>query len=210
MRFFKTPALVRYLLPQYTWRQPVHEKIIYLTFDDGPIPDVTEFVLQQLAEYRAKATFFCVGENIYRYPEIARQVADQGHRLANHTYNHLRGWETKTEAYVQNIALCQNQLDLVQPVSQALKLFRPPHGRIRKDQFNKIKFHYQVIMWDVLTYDFDCTLSPKDCLHHSIKQTVAGSVVVLHDSVKARRNMEYVLPRFLHHFTNLGYRFESL
>lgn len=209
MRFFKTPALFRFLFPQYVWRKPVKEKVIYLTFDDGPVPEITEFVLKQLAMYQVRATFFCVGENLGRYPEIAQQIVKQGHRLANHTFNHLRGWETDTDTYLQNIALCQQQLDKFQP-HQTPKLFRPPHGRIRRGQFQKIKSEYHVIMWEVLTYDFDATLSPEVCLQQTIKQTTAGSVVVLHDSVKARRNMEYVLPRFLSHFANLGYRFESL
>ncbi len=208
MRFYKTPALVRTIFPQYTWRLPPTHPTIYLTFDDGPIPEVTEFVLAQLAYYQARATFFCVGENIHHYPAIARQVAAAGHRLGNHTYNHLRGWNTPTAEYTRNINLCQHQIERLQP--EPGKLFRPPHGQIRRAQYQEIKADYQVIMWDVLTYDFDAALSPDICLQQAIKHTGAGSVVVFHDSLKARRNVQYVLPRFLDYFANLGYGFATL
>ncbi|QNF34656.1 polysaccharide deacetylase family protein [Adhaeribacter swui] len=209
MRIFKTPALLRFLYPEYVWQQPNTKKIIYLTFDDGPIPVVTEFVLNQLANFQAKATFFCVGENIGRYPDIARQVVQQGHQLANHTHNHLRGWATPTEDYVQNIQKCQEQISQIQP-ENGVKLFRPPYGRIKKKQFLKIKSSYRVIMWDILTYDFDVNLAPEQILQKILKKTTAGSVVVFHDSVKAFPNLQYVLPRFLHYFTGLGYSFKLL
>ncbi len=209
MRIFKTPALLRYLFPDYVWRKPGAQKIIYLTFDDGPIPVVTEFVLNQLAAYQAKATFFCVGENLSRYPKIARQVVQQGHCLANHTHNHLRGWAISTDAYVQNIQQCQEQIDQIQPTT-GVKFFRPPYGRIKNKQFFKIKSSYRVIMWDILTYDFDINLAPEKILQEAIKETTAGSVVVFHDSVKAFPNLQYVLPRFLHYFAGLGYSFNLL
>ncbi|PSR55672.1 polysaccharide deacetylase family protein [Adhaeribacter arboris] len=209
MRIFRTPALLRYLFPEYIWRKTISGKNIYLTFDDGPVPEVTEFVLQQLSVYQAKATFFCVGENISRYPEIARNIVEQGHYLANHTYNHLRGWATETNTYVQNIALCQDQIEKYQPKREP-SLFRPPYGRIRRKQFNEIKSAYRVIMWDILTYDFDNTLSPEVGLQRILKQTTAGSVVVFHDSVKAFPNLQYLLPRFLRYFAGLGYSFNTL
>lgn len=209
MRFFKTSGLVRTIFPEYTWRGPAANQQIYLTFDDGPVPEVTEMVLAQLAQYQAQATFFCVGENIFRYPHLARQVAAGGHRLANHTYNHLRGWDTPTDTYTHNIACCQQQLDLIQPPT-APKLFRPPHGRLTRAQYQKIKNEYRVIMWDVLTYDFDAALLPEVCLKQALKHTAAGSVVVFHDSVKASRHVQYVLPRFLEYFASQGYRFATL
>lgn len=209
MRIFKTPALLRFLFPDYIWRKPNIEKIVYLTFDDGPIPVVTEFVLNQLALYQAKATFFSVGENLSRYPDIARQIVRRGHLLGNHTHNHLRGWATPTETYVQNIALCQEQIDQYQ-LNAGTKLFRPPYGRIKKEQFLKIKSAYRVIMWEILTYDFDVTLSPEVILQQVLNKTKAGSVVVFHDSVKAFPHLQYVLPRFLQYFAGLGYRFNVL
>ncbi|MDQ4142060.1 MAG: polysaccharide deacetylase family protein [Bacteroidota bacterium] len=209
MRIIKTPGLLRYLFPEYIWRKAGQDKIIYLTFDDGPIPEVTEFVLQQLAIYQAKATFFCVGENISRYPDIAQNIVAQGHYLANHTYNHLRGWATDTNTYVQNIALCQRQIEKWQP-KREIELFRPPYGRIRRKQFKEIKSAYRVIMWDILTYDYDVTLSPEISIQRILKQTTAGSVVLFHDSVKAFPNLQYLLPRFLRYFSDLGYSFNSL
>ncbi|RDC63329.1 polysaccharide deacetylase family protein [Adhaeribacter pallidiroseus] len=209
MRIFKTPALLRYLFPDYTWRKPNTEKNIYLTFDDGPIPVVTEFVLKQLADFQAKAIFFCVGENISRFPEIAQLIVRQGHYLGNHTHNHLRGWATPTETYVQNIALCQEQIDQIQE-NTSVKLFRPPYGRIKQKQFLKIKSTYRVIMWDILTYDFDITLAPEKILQQALKKTTSGSVVVFHDSVKAFPNLQYVLPRYLHYFAEQGYSFKVL
>ncbi|QMU31358.1 polysaccharide deacetylase family protein [Adhaeribacter radiodurans] len=209
MRIFKTPALLRYLFPEYVWRKTSKEKCIYLTFDDGPVPEVTEFVLQQLAIYQAKATFFCVGENISRYPDITRSIVEQGHFLGNHTYNHLRGWATETDTYVQNIALCQQQIEKYQP-KQATNLFRPPYGRIGRKQFREIKSAYRVIMWEILTYDFDNTLPAEVGLQRILKQTTAGSVVVFHDSVKAFPNLQYLLPRFLRYFAGIGYSFNTL
>ena len=209
MRIFKTPGLLRYLFPDYVWRKTNTEKIIYLTFDDGPVPKVTEFVLNQLSAYKAKACFFCVGENVSRYPDIARQIVQQGHYLGNHTHNHLRGWATSTETYVQNIALCQQQIDQIQADS-GIKLFRPPYGRIRQKQYLKIKSTYRVIMWDILTYDFDITLAPETILQQTVKKTTSGSVVVFHDSVKAFPNLQYVLPRYLQYFAGQGYSFKVL
>ncbi|PIQ22054.1 MAG: polysaccharide deacetylase family protein [Cytophagales bacterium CG18_big_fil_WC_8_21_14_2_50_42_9] len=209
MRFFKTPRLVSGLLPGLTWRQPGAGKTIYLTFDDGPIPDVTEFVLEELNQYQAQATFFCVGENLFRNPNIALKVVAAGHRLGNHTYNHLRGWKTPDQTYLQNTAKCQNELEKFYPEASP-KLFRPPHGRCTLQQYRQLKVNYKLIMWDVLTYDFDAHLSPEKCLQKSILNTRPGSIVVFHDSLKARRNMQYVLPRYLTHFSGLGFEFKSL
>jgi peptidoglycan-N-acetylglucosamine deacetylase len=209
MRFFRTPRLLQYLLPGFTWRGPNREQVIYLTFDDGPIPEVTDFVLETLAQYQAKATFFCVGDNIRKHPDIARRVAGAGHRLGNHTFNHLKGWQTALPDYLHNVALCEAALHPLVNGEQP-KLFRPPHGHLRHDQFRRLKELYQVVMWDVVTYDFDARLAEEACLAKAILYTGPGSIVVFHDSLKARRNLCYVLPRFLAHFAGLGYRFETL
>lgn len=209
MRFFKTPQLVQTLLPGFTWRKPKAAKNIYLTFDDGPIPGITEFVLAELAKHKAKATFFCVGDNIRKHPEIAFNVAAAGHCLGNHTHHHLSGWQTPTTAYQFNVAQCETELARITSQNQT-KLFRPPYGRLTPKQYFKLKPHYQIIMWEVLTYDFDAKLSAEACLKQAIKNTEAGSIVVFHDSLKASRNLQFVLPRYLAYFANQGYCFKAL
>jgi peptidoglycan-N-acetylglucosamine deacetylase len=209
MRFFRAHPLVQRLLPSFTWRGPERGKTIYLTFDDGPIPDITEFVLAALAPYGAKATFFCVGDNIRKHPGIARQVFQAGHRLGNHTQNHLKGWQTSLADYLHNVALCEQALQPFAVAGQA-RLFRPPHGRMARDQFRQLSQQYQVVMWEVLTYDFDTRLPAEVCLAKAIRNTRPGSVVVFHDSLKASRNLQYVLPRYLAHFAGQGYQFETL
>ncbi|HEY4650928.1 MAG TPA: polysaccharide deacetylase family protein, partial [Pontibacter sp.] len=203
-RLYKTPYLMKKLLPGYTWHRNVAGKKLYLTFDDGPIPEVTPWVLEQLAKYKAKATFFCVGDNLAKHPTIAQQVAAGGHKLANHTYNHLKGWQTPLEAYLQNVQQCQQALETIVPVNSGHKLlFRPPYGRITSAQAKALRPTYELIMWDVLTNDYDATLTPKECLRQSIAKTQSGSIIVFHDSLKAERNMTYALPLFMEHFTGL-------
>lgn len=209
IRLYKTPYLLKKLMPGYTWHRSGQDKKLYLTFDDGPIPEVTPLVLEQLAEYGAKATFFCVGENLVKHPEVAQQALAQGHLLANHTHNHLKGWRTSFGQYLQNTAQCQGVLEQLQP-NQGTKLFRPPYGRISKAQAAALREEYELIMWDMLTNDYDTTLSPEKCLQMAIKYTQSGSIIVFHDSLKAKRNMMYALPRFLEHFSRLGYTFETL
>lgn len=209
IRFYKTPYLLRKLLPGYTWQREAGEKKLYLTFDDGPIPEVTPWVLEQLAIYKAKATFFCVGDNLVKHPEVARLALAQGHVLGNHTFHHLKGWQTSSAEYVENTALCQAELDALQPNHKA-RLFRPPYGRISTAQAAALRQSYELIMWDMLTNDYDATLSPEKCLENAIRHTQSGSIIVFHDSLKAQRNMQYALPRFLGHFSRLGYAFETL
>lgn len=200
----KSPSLLKRLYPHFIWHIPTQEKVIYLTFDDGPIPDVTEWVLEQLEQYKAKATFFCIGDNVQKHPAIFEKLSHQGHGIGNHTFNHLKGWNTEDEVYWQNIEQCQTVL------SVSTHLFRPPYGRIKRSQALPLLKQYQVVMWDVLTGDFEKYLSPERCLQKTLQHTRAGSIVVLHDSLKAWQNMSYILPRILTHFSALGYRFEAL
>lgn len=197
-------------MPGYTWRKEGQDKKLYLTFDDGPIPEVTPWVLEQLTRYNAKATFFAVGDNVARHRDVAEQIIVQGHRLANHTYHHLKGWNTPLESYLHNVQLCQQELEKVAPALQQKKLFRPPYGRITSRQAAGLREDYELIMWDVLTNDYDNSLSPERCLQQTISCTQSGSILVFHDSLKAKRNMMYALPRFLDHFTARGYTFEIL
>ncbi len=196
-------------MPGYIWRRDDVAKKLFLTFDDGPIPEVTPWVLEQLAIYNAKATFFCVGDNLAKHPEVARQALAQGHVLGNHTFHHLKGWQTPLEAYIENAALCQAELDALQP-GRKVNLFRPPYGRITAAQAAALRKTHELIMWDMLTNDYDATLPPEKCLRKAIAHTQSGSIIVFHDSLKAQRNMQYALPRFLEHFSSLGYSFETL
>jgi peptidoglycan/xylan/chitin deacetylase (PgdA/CDA1 family) len=208
MYFHKTPSLVKVLFPEFWWSRKTDDKVIYLTFDDGPIPGVTEWVLETLLQYNAKATFFCVGENIQKHPEIYRQLLAQGHTTGNHTFNHLNGWKTTPSQYLENIHSCDESLAL-EP-GQSRILFRPPYGRLTSRQSKLVRQQYQVVMWDVLTGDFDPHLSPTRCLKKAIQCTQKGSIVIFHDSLKAEKNLTYVLPRYLENFSNLDYRFDSL
>lgn len=208
----KPPYLLRKFYGNLIWNFPTREKIIYLTFDDGPIPVVTPFVLEQLKQHNAKATFFCIGENVDRNPEIFASIKSAGHTAGNHTYNHLSGWRTRDEHYFENIKKADELIHS--------KLFRPPYGRIKKSQ---IKFlsaasslnpllptPYSIIMWDALSYDYDKDVSKEKCFANVINNAREGSVVVFHDSIKAQQNLEYALPKTLEHFSNAGYRFKAI
>ncbi|RIV19703.1 polysaccharide deacetylase family protein [Fibrisoma montanum] len=207
MSFFlhKANFLLRTVYPEFWWKvEDDVEPTIYLTFDDGPIPDVTEFVLEQLDKYAAQATFFCIGDNVRKHREIFYQVIEAGHMIGNHTFNHLNGWKTDDEQYLENIQLCQEQIGV------ETGLFRPPYGRIKKSQATLLLDTYAVVMWDVLTGDFDQTLSPEVCLRKTLQYTEPGSIVVLHDSLKAWPTMRYVLPRTLAYFAERGYSFRAV
>ena len=206
----KTPRVVQKFFHNYSWRIKTTKKEIYLTFDDGPVPDFTPWVLKTLSLYKAQATFFCVGENIKKFPHIYQQIKDGGHSIGNHTFNHLQGWKTSTNKYIKNILKTESYLN-DEKGRNGKKLFRPPHGRIRPVQARILrKKGYKIIMWDVLSGDFDQSLSKKACLEHTIKHIKSGSIVVFHDSDKSFKNLDYVLPRVLKHFTREGYEFKSL
>ncbi len=196
-----------FIFPKRTWRKNTDEKVIYLTFDDGPIPEVTDFVLDELARHEAKATFFCVGDNIRKNPQVYQRLLDEGHRSGNHTFNHLNGSKTLPTAYLENIEKCSLYIREEKSVK---KLFRPPYGRMTREQVRLVAPIYEIVMWDVLSADFDPGLSKERCLNKTIKHTKKGSIVVFHDSVKTIAKLRWVLPRYLAHFTTLGYRFECL
>lgn len=202
MYLIRTPRFLQNLFPNFTWHIPTQDKTIYLTFDDGPIPEVTPWVLEQLAQYNAKGTFFCVGDNVKKHPHIFEQVMADGHSVGNHTFNHLDGWQTDNIAYFHNIRHCANLVDS--------KLFRPPYGRLKPKQAQFLQRHYRIVMWDVLSGDFDQNISREKCLENILSSTRNGSIIVLHDSVKAQERLEYVLPRTLDHFSKLGYQFSAI
>ena len=202
MYLIKTPQLIQSLFPNFTWRIPTQEKLLYLTFDDGPIPEVTPWVLEQLETYNAKATFFCVGDNIRKHPEILEQVKEKGHTIGNHTFNHLNGWTTDNIPYFHNVRHGAN-------ISNSI-LFRPPYGRLRPKQAQFLLRHYRIIMWDVLSGDFDPKVTPEQCLANVVNKAQSGSIVVFHDSLKAESKLQFALPKVLEHFSKLGYKFEQL
>ena len=200
--------LFEILFPKYIWRIKTSDKKIYLTFDDGPIPEVTEWVLDQLSIYNAKATFFCVGENIERNPEIFHKIIKNGHAAGNHTYNHLKGWQSENEVYLNNFDYCQKALENTGQNSK--NLFRPPYGRIKNSQAQEILKTYKIVMWSVLTKDYDANYDSELCLKNAIKKTKPGSIVLFHDSIKAQKNLQFVLPKYLEHFNSQGFKFEVL
>ncbi len=205
MYFHKTPFWLRALYPSYTWHKPTAAKTVYLTFDDGPIPCVTDWVLAQLAHYQVQATFFCVGDNIRKHPGVFENILAGNHSVGNHTFHHLNGWKTETGAYLENVQLCQPYL----PAQN--RLFRPPYGRITGKQAAAVQESgCQIVMWDVLTGDFDRNLPPEKCLQKTIRATGNGSIVVFHDSLKAQPNLVYALPKYIEHLLKQGFLFRKL
>jgi peptidoglycan-N-acetylglucosamine deacetylase len=202
----KTPWLLKLIYSQCVWKLPAKEKVIYLTFDDGPHPEITPFVLSTLKKYEAKATFFCIGKNVAAYPDCYRNILEQGHRTGNHTNNHLNGWKVKDEEYINDIMAASKYIDS--------DLFRPPYGRITRFQIKALREKknnpFNIIMWDVLSGDFDKAIDGEKCAMHVIAHARKGSVVVFHDSEKAFPRLEYALPKVLQFFSKKGYRFESL
>ncbi len=197
-----TPYFLKLILPQLTWRVKTSKKEIYITFDDGPHPDITTKVMDILDEYGAKASFFCVGHNVEKHPETYAEILRRGHKTGNHTFNHLNGWKVKSKEYFKNIEKCSEYVDS--------HLFRPPYGRISLKHIPYIKMNFRIIMWSVLSLDFDLKTTPEQCLENSIKYSKEGSIIVYHDSEKASEKMLYALPRFLEHFKSKGYTFPVL
>lgn len=211
MNFFRSPYLLTKLYPSLIWRIPTSEKILYLTFDDGPVSGPTEFVLDELKKFNAKATFFCIGDNVKKHPTVFERIKSEGHAVGNHTFNHLKGWNTATERYVENVQMCEQLVTSHQsPATGNRQFFRPPYGRITWNQIKALKDKYRIVMWDVLTHDYSKNISRNNCLNGSIKATREGSIIVFHDSLKAERNLTYVLPKYLEHFSSLGFIFKSL
>jgi len=204
----KTPLVVRKMFPQYMWHISTSKPVIYLTFDDGPTPEITEWVLEQLNNYNAKATFFCIGNNVKKYPDIVKKILKNGHSIGNHTHNHLKGWKTKTTAYVKNVETAKSVLD---EHNCETNLFRPPYGRIKPKQANQlISKGYNIVMWDVLSFDWDANVTHEKCLDNIIKNTLKGSIVVFHDSLKASKNLKFVLPKVLEYYSQKDYSFKAL
>lgn len=199
---FRTPSILPLLYPSLIWRVPTSENKIYLTFDDGPVPGPTDFVLEQLKHFDAKATFFCIGNNIVKNEPLYRKIEEQGHTVGNHTRNHKKGWVTPNDVYLNDVSDCQKMMSHT-------TLFRPPYGRIKRSQIKQLD-SFKIVMWDVLSYDYSSSMNEERCFRGVVNATRKGSIIVFHDSYKAEKNMTHVLPRFLDHFSQQGYKFESL
>ncbi len=200
----KAPWLLKKILPSAVWDMPATGKNIYLSFDDGPHEEATPFVLDTLRKYNAKASFFCLGKNVAAHPDVYARVLDEGHAVGNHTHHHLNGWKTNDKAYFADIQKAGTYIDS--------RMFRPPYGRISTLQARYIPeaFDMKIIMWSVLSGDFDEKLSAQKCLDNVLLNTKKGSIVVFHDSSKAYQKLTYVLPRVLEHFSEQGYQFQKI
>lgn len=194
------------LFPSLTWRKCVREKTVFLTFDDGPIPEVTEWVLEELSRQEVRATFFCVGDNIRKYPEIYERVLQAGHSTGNHTFNHVNGRKAMQENYFENISKCDQYMTF----RDRKRLFRPPYGKLTFSEIRRLRKNYEIIMWDVLSRDFDPNISQNDCLKASLKYTRPGSIIVFHDNVKSFETVKSVLPRYISDLKSRGYSFDVL
>lgn len=206
----KTPWIIKKMYPDYVWSIPGREKNIYLSFDDGPHPEATPFVLDALRQFNAKASFFCIGKNVEAYPGIYKRMIQEGHRAGNHTFHHLNGWKCLNEEYIRDILDARKYIDS--------NLFRPPYGRISRFQARLLTASenprqeavFRVIMWDVLSGDFDLRISPEKCAKNVTRNAGPGSIVVFHDSEKAFPRMRVALMETLRFFTDRGYRFEAI
>ncbi|MCP4460545.1 MAG: polysaccharide deacetylase family protein [Cytophagales bacterium] len=193
------------MYPNFVWEVETNKKEIFLTFDDGPVPEVTEFVLEELKKYDAKATFFCVGENLKKYPDVAKQVVIEGHAIGNHTFNHLKGWRTNNHTYHQNVLKCEEQL---KEFHQDKLLFRPPYGRIKRAQAKALS-NYKIVMWNRLSWDFGKNLNHKKAIHY-LTDASPGSIFVFHDNKKSFKNMSVLLPVVLKYYKERDFEFKAL
>ncbi len=220
----KTPNLVKNVFPGLIWDLPSKEKIIYLTFDDGPTPTITDWTLDVLRQYDARVTFFCIGKNIKAHPAIFQRILSEGHSVGNHTYNHLKGWKTNTSEYLENIdktdevithEIANSKIPFtgMNPSGQSgtVKLFRPPYGQIKPKQAKQIiKLGYKIVMWTVLSRDWEQSLSKEKCVENVTKHTNPGNIIVFHDSIKASNNLQYALPEVLEYFSRKGFKFKRI
>ncbi len=205
----KNIGLLQAIFPNYIWKIPNKNKIVYLTFDDGPTPEVTEWVLDELKKNDLKATFFCIGDNIRKNPTIFKKIINDKHCIGNHTFNHLNGWKTNNEEYLKNVELCQ--LEMSNFEYKTSNLFRPPYGKIKSSQANTLlKKGYKIIMWDVISGDYDQNLTPQNCLNNVLNNLTTGSIIVFHDSEKAFKNLSYILPKTLNFLKENNFQCEIL
>ncbi len=197
------PNLVKRVLNEnLIWEIPTKKKEVYLTFDDGPTKELTGWILNTLNQFNAKATFFCVGNNVRTYPEIYQDIIQNGHSIGNHTFDHLNGWKVRTKEYLRNVIKCSDYVDTF--------LFRPPYAKIKPLQIEGLKNRFSIVLWSVMSYDYDQKISVDKCLDNVVNHSKRGSIIVFHDNVKAKENLMYTLPRFLEHLSKKRYSFRAL
>ena len=201
-KLIKTPTLIQFFFPSLLWSKKRDKKILYLTFDDGPYNMLSPFILDELKKYKAKATFFYLGSKAEKYPQLIKRCKDENHKIGNHTYSHPNGWKTKNSRYYQDIEKAKKVINS--------NLFRPPYGRIKPSQINHLKKYYKIIMWDILSWDFDKKTSPEECYNNIINNTKSGSIIVLHENEKSAKTVKEVLPKILSYFSSQGFKFEKL
>ena len=203
MKIYSAPFWIRAIYPrELIWRVPTSCREVFLTFDDGPVPEVTPLVLEILKKFNVKATFFCVGDNVQKYPEVYKQLLEEGHTTGNHTFHHVKAWKTEHHSYLSEVEQCSR---LVKS-----NLFRPPYGQINRKLTRKLNKNYKIIMWSVITGDYDKNLSGEQCLDNAVKYTRPGSIIVFHDSLKAFERLEYALPLYIEFCKKEGYTFGIL
>ena len=203
MYLVKMPRWIRFFFPQLIWALPSKKKELFLTFDDGPHPILTPYILKLLKQYNATATFFCIGKNVEQYPHIYQQILAQGHAVGNHTQHHLNGKSSSTNIYVNDVALAEKCI--------ATNLFRPPYGQIKRQQVKSIKkLNYKIIMWSVLSADFDLKITKEKCFTNVVNNAKAGAIIVFHDSDKAANNMQYALPKVLKYYAEQNFVFSKI
>ena len=208
---FKTPYFIQKLFPNYLWRKNTDKKVIYLTFDDGPTPAVTPWILETLKKFDAKASFFCIGKNVVLHPKIVNSIIKQNHTIGNHTYSHINGWNVSSKTYLDDVERTRIMLSKSIESQQDSSFFRPAYGKISFKQSKALRnLGYKIVLWDVLSGDFDLKLSPEKSLKKVLKHTKPGSIVVFHDSIKAQKILQYVLPKALEYWKKEAYEFMAL
>jgi peptidoglycan/xylan/chitin deacetylase (PgdA/CDA1 family) len=198
---YTIPAFLQWLMPSYTWKVHTNDKQLFLTFDDGPHPQITPWVLNQLALADAKATFFCVADNVKKYPEIYQKILTEGHSVGNHTFHHLKGWKTKNEDYFADIEMAENYIHS--------NLFRPPYGKMKRSQAAEILKRYQIVMWNRLSCDYEQHLDMATSMSQ-MKKVSNGSILVFHDSEKAFKNLQVLLPELLNYYQTNGWEMKAI
>ena len=202
LKLIKSLKILRYLFADFLWKIDTDEKVIYLTFDDGPHPAITPWIIDLMNQYNAKGTFFLIGDAVSKHPDLYQLYKANGHQVGNHTYRHIKGWRSRKKKYLNEVAQCAEFVES--------SLFRPPYGQINLRSIREIKKKYKIVMWDVLSWDFDKETSTEICLSNVINCTKEGSIVVFHENEKSMKNIMYVLPKVLKHFTKQGYQFKAI